>query len=260
MPTPDFAVDAVVVEALSRLRVTTSVPADAVDACDPNDPMNPGCWVLSAGSDPAPADAAPTVCRVEPWLADPTDTVSTTPIAFLLHLDAPLDPGAAYALALSPTARAASSVATDTTPVAFVAPAYQGIAAQPAGVQGGDIADPPMASGGGDLALVDQNEALRGRVLRIISARRGAYTHLPEVGRSVEPKRTYSPAELKIEAGALQAAIASGLSDDIREATVTPTKGAAGPNALRFDIVVVPRKSPRPVVLNDVDLGPGASP
>lgn len=236
----DFAVSQARPLEPARLLALTTVAGDAVDPVDPRDCLAPGAWSLALGSG-APAGAPlPRVARVE------SAQDGTTPSAFLLALDAPLAPGVPYAISLG-SARSAFGQPTSSAPVALVGPAVAGIAGQRQGELAGDIALPVAADAGGDLALVDRLSALRARVLLLVSVRRGAFTHAPTYGRGVEPKRSYSVAQLGQEASAIRAELER--DPDVRSASVRAQLIAA--HVARFDIAVVPRFSPEPLRLSE---------
>lgn len=214
----DLAVSAVVVEAEGALLASLSVPPLAVEAADQGDCLSPSTWLLTG-------PAAPLVTRVEPLDSE----------NLRLVLDAPLAPGATYELALSQTARGLAGEPVDTSPRLLVGKALAGVADQPPGQPGADLAFPLVAGPAGDLAVADRLAALRLRVVQLVSVRRGAFTHLGSYGRGVEPKRSYSLDRLAVEAARLKTEL---LRDpDVKSASVDVRK--EGHVAL-FDLLVVP--------------------
>lgn len=237
----DFLVAGVRVVAAARLEATTSEPGDAVDPVDPRDCLAPAAWALALGAG-APAGAAlPRVRHVAPAQSD-----TLAPTVFLLDLDAPLTPGAPYALALAALARSAYGQPTSTDALAFAGRPVAGIVGQRAGELAGDVAIPVRADASGDLGLLDRAAALRARVLLLVSARRGSFAHAETFGRGVEPKRSYSVAKLGSEAAALRAEL---LKDpDVRAAEVRASSSA---HVASFQIAVTPVFSPEPLRFNE---------
>lgn len=222
MPTPEYRVESLSVARQNRLRVTTEVAGDAALFVERGDALNPSSWLLSGPS-------APLVARVE-LAQDGTERTS------LLDLDAPLAPGATYALGLQPWARSKYGQATKTDPVSFVAPALLG-AAGVVDTTGADISFPPIADSRGDLVRIDRAAALHARILLLASSRRGsfAFASMEGFGRGTEPKRSYGASKLLSEAAALKAAL---LADpDVKDAAVS-TRELDG--AVIFDLDVVP--------------------
>lgn len=217
----DFAVTAARALSQARLLVFTAVPGDGVDACDPRDVLAPGSWSLTAEG------GAPLVRRVVP--AEPAPAS-----AFVLELDAELRPGVAYAVALTATARAAHGEPTSTTPVMVLGSAYGAQTGTRPGEPAADVALPVVAQRGAPQGLPPL-EALKARVLLAVRARKGSFTHAPDFGRGVEPKRTYSAARLTLEAQAIAQELRS--DPDVRAAEVRVLKGA---HLTSFEVFVEP--------------------
>lgn len=247
VPSPDFAVASVVVEASNRVRAATTTAGDGVDGVDWRDVLAPGAWSLAlAATAPAGAPPAPFVRDVAVVPPDAVSPITPTPLLFRLTLDAALAQGVPYLLALASTTRSAFGNPTSTVPAPFVGPAFVGIASQAALQKGGDIAEPPVADTRGDLVMVDQLTAYRARILRMAYARKGSFAHIPDYGRGIEPKRTYSRARLDQEAMALLAQIKA--DPDTRSVVVRVAKDFGAPHITVFSVEALSRFSADPVV------------
>lgn len=220
----DFAVSAARATAQARILAFTAVPGDAVDAADPRDVLAPASWSLTRSS-----GVAPLVSRVVPGEEVP-------PSRFELELDAPLEPGAAYQLALAPLARSAHGEPTSTVAVEVLGLAAGSRTGSRPGEPAADVAL-PISAPQGDPAGLPPLEALRARVLLAVRARRGAFTHAPSFGRGVEPKRSYSAAKLAQEASALAEELRA--DPDVRSAEVRTLKGT---HSASFEIFVEPAR------------------
>lgn len=218
-----------------------SVQADAVDSSDPRDCLAPSAWSLTLGAGAPEGAVLPRVCLVSSAQDEPS-----APTELHLDLDAPLTPGVAYALALTPGARSAFGQPTSPAPVPFAGRPVLGLVGQRPGVLAGDVALPVRADASGDVTLLDRLEALRARVLLMVSVRRGAFTHAGTFGRGVEPKRTYSAAMLGQEAAALRAEL---LRDpDVQDATV---RASSTDHVATFAIVVSTTFQAEPLRLSE---------
>lgn len=222
----DFSVDSVRVEAGNRLLVSTTVAGEGVDGADPGDLLSPGCWVLSGQSDRA-------VALVE-TLSDGADSV-----LWRIYLTGDLI-GATASLGLAAQARSSTGHVTDPTPLAFDVPAVLPVVDAVAGVQGADVAVPLVADETGDLTVLGVVDALRQKILTVeIGAKQGAFQHLPDHGRAVEPKRNYSAETLRSEAARLKAAIVADPNVKTCSVSVSSANGFA-----EFQIYVVPKTGP----------------
>jgi hypothetical protein len=85
-------------------------------------------------------------------------------------------------------------------------------------------------------------DALRERLRLLVRARRGAFTHAKTFGRGVEPKRSYTQAQLDREATALADEIRR--DPDVLSASVSAQLVAA--HVVRFEVTVEPRAGAPP--------------
>jgi hypothetical protein len=225
----------------AQIWAQTAVPADAVDAVDPRDALSPGAWVLTCAT-----QTPPTVRRVVP-VTDPPRGV------FLLDLDAPLAPGVAYQLALAALTRSLNGEPTSTASVELLGRTPVARTGTVPGVPAADLAL-PVAVQGGSPAGLDRMAALKARVQLLAQARRGAFTHAPQFGRGIEPKRTYSAAKLAQEASALRQEIEA--DPDVRQAEVRVVKDG---HVSKFELYVEPSFSAAPLLLRETITAGGES-
>jgi len=219
----DYVVTQARATAETQIWAQTAVPGDAVDPADPRDTLAPGAWVLGG-------EAPPIVRQVVP--AEP----DLPPSSFWLDLDAPLTPGQSYTLGLADGTRSAAGEPTSTASVSFVARTPQARSGPVPGQPDADVALPVTAPRGAPLGLAP-TPALQERIRLLVRARRGSFAHAQTFGRGVEPKRSYTQAQLDEEARQLQAAI---LEDpDVQSVSVSATLEAA--HVARFDATVEPR-------------------
>lgn len=241
MPGPDLAVAYVVQEAENRLRAYLSVAGDALDAADVGDCLHIGSWALAAGS-PAPLSPVPAVVR-----ATPAQHGTTAVTVYLLDLDAPVDQGAGYTLALTSAARAWAGQATSTAGVAFVAGRVVSLPTK-ASQKPADIAFPLVADATGDLStlgIVDALEQrLRGRVSTLVGG--FDFSELANFGNPIFPKRNYSIGKQQ----QLRAAVEADLKRDPDVKAVRVELSSPTTHLARLDIVVQPRNTPRPLRIN----------
>jgi hypothetical protein len=222
----DFSVDSVRVEAANRLLVSTTVAGEGVDGADPGDLLSPECWVLSGQSDRA-------VALVES-LSEDADSV-----LWRLTLTADLI-GTTASLGLAAQARSSTGHVTDTTPLAFDVPPVLPVVDAVAGIQAADVAVPLLADETGDLTVLGAVDALRQEIRDVvIGAKKGAFQHLPDDGRAVEPKRNYSEETLRSEAARIKASIAKNPA--VKTCSVSVSNGAG---YAEFQIYVVPTTGP----------------
>jgi hypothetical protein len=207
----------------TRIFAQTAVPGDAVDPADPRDTLAPGAWVLEG-------EAPPIVRQVVP--AEP----DLPPSAFWLDLDAPLTPGQGYTLGLADGTRSAAGEPTSTATVSFDARQPQARSGPVPGAPDADVLLPVTAPQGAPLGLTPV-DALRERLRLLVRARRGSFTHAKTFGRGVEPKRSYTQAQLDREAKALADEIRR--DPDVLSASVSARKEAD--HLARFEVTVEPR-------------------
>lgn len=222
----DFAVQYVQVKSANRLDVRTTVPGESVDGADPGDCLSPGCWVLTGENGRSVAMVA-------------TPVASAYSTDWVLYLTAELLPKSTAptaTLALAPYARASLGHAVDITPYTFSIPEVLPVVDAVPGITGSDVVSGLVGNSIGDLAIIGNVEALKARIRLMVSTSVGNFKHLPDFGRGVEPKRTYSSQKLQAEAARMKASIAN----DPEVKNVSIDVSSAG-GVATFEIKVVPR-------------------
>ncbi len=253
MAGPDLAVSSVVVSAQTKLRASTAVAGDSLEQTDLGDCLAISSWALSAGSDVPPIGAVPMVRRILP--AQPGTAVQL----FDIELDAALEEGRGYQLALTPSARSAGGQNTSTAAFPFLGRVVGAIAGVAKGLPGADLGFPLVADAAGDLAPVDRERALRARIALLVASRRGSFRfeELSTFGRGFEAKRSYSVGALQLEAQAIEALLTDPEKfPDVRSARVLARPIAQ--HAVAFDMLVTPRFATKPIVISETMIAGGS--